>query len=365
MKILRNLVLTGILALLLTGCAEDMETVEPDVAKKIDVSNYFPSIGMARTYVQYGTDGENMQASDIVKMEHDSEGKEMVYIHGKGGLIAETIQEYKVDKKAVSVIYIINSLKNEETNILELASKEKWETNDADNSVSYLTGSGLTEEVPAGSFDNVIEVTTVIPDDKREQKTVKYYAPEVGLIKTVFHFKDGEKYVFSELESYEMTDEQEVMEEVEGSTVEESGEEPAEQAEENTTDGEQALQDGSYSNTQYQFSFSMPQAMLERMEVDTGSWDKDAIATIDFSLHDSSRKLEQGLFSIIVFENTGDEWDHPVYKYVGENDKYVFAYTTSSEPTEAMLLPENADLLQEAQDMIQASQEAMDSFEAK
>ncbi|QTD40961.1 hypothetical protein [Sporosarcina sp. Te-1] len=369
MKIVRNLLLTGILALLLTGCSDNMKTVDADVAKKIDVSDYFPPIGLTRTYVQYGTEGENMKATDTVKMEVGSEGNEMVYIHETGGLIADSIREYKVEKDAVHVIYIINALKNEETDMLELASKESWETNDADKSVSYMTGSGLSVEVPAGSFQNVIEVTNIVPDDKREQKTVKYYAPEVGLIKTVFHFKDGEEYVFSELESFKMTEEKHAEQKEDAKSEEvtkkDSEEESKEQPKESSPAVETAPQEGIYSNTNYQFSFSMPQTMLDRMDVNTGSWDHDAVATIDFSLNEPTRNIEQGLFSIVVFENTGAEWDHPVYKYVGENEKYVFAYTMAGDPIEAMLLPENADLLEEAQSIIQASQEAMETFEAK
>ncbi|MBB4823385.1 hypothetical protein HNO89_000605 [Sporosarcina luteola] len=369
MKIMRNLVTLGILALLLTGCSENMKTVDSEVAKKIDVSNYFPTIGMTRTYVQHDTEGKDLQETDIVKMEPDSEGNEIIYIQAKGGLVADSIKEYKVDKDAVRLIYIINTLKNEETDILELAPKVTWETNDADKSVSYMTDSGLAVEVPAGSFQNVIEVTTIIPDDKHEQKTVKYFAPEVGLIKTVFHFKDGEEYVFSELESFEMTDEKQVEQkedpESEESTKKDSGEESKEPPKKSSSTGETSPQEGIYSNTNYQFSFSMPQSMLDRMDVKTGSWDSDAVATVDFSLNEPSRNIEQGLFSIVVFENTGAEWDHPVYKYVGENDKYIFAYTMAGDPIEAMLLPENADLLEEAQSIIQESQEAMETFEAK
>ena len=157
-------------------------------------------MGLQRTYIQYGTTGENMHATDEVKIEYDSSGEEQLYIHEKGGLLIENISQYKVTSSEVRLIYVINAFNNNEVNELDLANKNEWKTGDGDNSVSYLTRTGLNIEVPAGIFKDSIEVTNITNIESEEKTSVNYYAPVVGLIKTVF-INTGGKHVFSELES--------------------------------------------------------------------------------------------------------------------------------------------------------------------
>ncbi|WP_336823739.1 hypothetical protein [Sporosarcina sp. USHLN248] len=362
MKKYYTLLFISLFALVLVGCSDHIKTVDTKEAEAIDVSDYFPPIGMMRTYNQYDPDGKTVEAIDTVNLSINSDGPDTVYIHEKGGMASESIKEYAVNEKEVRLVYVVNALKNEETAIVELSNKPKWEKNDSDKSISYLTATGLTVEVPAGKYDNVIEVTTVIPNDKKGRKTVHYYAPEIGLIKTVFGFEDGDNFTFSELKSLEMKED----------TSE--ADHQVKQDEETTTDATEDeettsadAKEGVYSNKQYGFSFEMPADMLKRLTADTGSWDSDAIATVDFTFTDTDRSIEQSLFSIIVFENDGnaDNWEHTVYKYVGSNDSYIFAYTMSSEPNEEMLKPENEDLLKKVQQIAEVSRQSMETFEAE
>ncbi|MCG7344821.1 hypothetical protein MHZ92_11805 [Sporosarcina sp. ACRSL] len=191
-------------ALVLNGCSSDNKTVDSKTAEAIDVSEYFPPIGMTREYTNYDTDGNSVASIDTVNLSTNSDGTDTVYIHEKG-VASEAIKEYIVSKEEVKLVYLINSFGNAETAVVELANKPEWDKNDASQSVSRMTATGLTMEVPAGKYDHVIEITSVIPGDK-EGKTLNYYAPEVGLIKTVFSFKDGEEFIFNELKSAKKVD---------------------------------------------------------------------------------------------------------------------------------------------------------------
>ncbi|MDN4608069.1 hypothetical protein [Sporosarcina highlanderae] len=185
--------------LVLSGCS-DNKTVDTKTAEAIDVSEYFPPVGMTREYIYYDTEGQTVETTETINLATDSEGKETVYIQEKDGESTKSIQEYIVSKEEVKLIYIINSLGNTETAVVELANKPKWDKNDSNKSVGMMTATNLTMEVPAGKYNKVIEITSVIPGDK-EGKTINYYAPGVGLIKTVFSFKDGQDFIFSELKS--------------------------------------------------------------------------------------------------------------------------------------------------------------------
>lgn len=190
---------------ILSGCSSDNKTVDTKTAEAIDVSKYFPPIGMTRVYIQYDTEGQTAEFSDSVNLATNSDGTESIYIHEQSGSNTKSIKEYEVSPEEVKLIYIINSMKSEETAVLEIANKPKWDKNDVHQSVGMMTATGLTMEVPAGKYNEVIEITSVIPGDK-EGKTVNYYAPEVGLLKTVFSFKDGEEFTFNELKSAEKVD---------------------------------------------------------------------------------------------------------------------------------------------------------------
>ncbi|WHT48059.1 hypothetical protein QNH10_18785 [Sporosarcina thermotolerans] len=166
----------------LSGCSSDNKTVDKKTAEAIDISEYFPSIGMTREYIHYDTEGQTVESIETVNVSTDSEGNDSVYIHEKGGVTTETIKEYIVSSEEVKLVYLINTLGNNETAVVELANKPKWDKNDANKSVGMMTATGLTMEVPAGKYNEVIEITSVIPEDK-EGKTIHYYAPESALLR--------------------------------------------------------------------------------------------------------------------------------------------------------------------------------------
>jgi len=196
------------LVLVFGGCSSDNQAVDQKTAEMIDVSDYFPPIGAVRIYSQYDTDGKTFESVDTVNLATDSEGNNSVYIHEKGGLAAETIKEYAVSSEEVKLVYVVNPNENKETAIVELANKPEWDKKDENKSVSQMTATDLTVKVPAGTYKNVIEIATTVPGDSKG-KMINYYAPEVGLIKTVFSFSDGDKFTFSELKSVEMKEEAE------------------------------------------------------------------------------------------------------------------------------------------------------------
>ena len=207
MKKLQTFLFIGLLVLVLSGCSKDIKSVSSEAAEAINVSEYFPPIGMTKTYFQYGAEGEKLESIETVNLSVNSDGPDTVYTHNTGGLVTDTMKEYIVSEESLRNIYVVNVTRKEEVDVVELANKPEWDKNDPDKSVSYMTATDLTMEVPAGKYDNVIEVTTVIPDDIKGRKTMHYYAPEVGLIKTVFVFEDGDEFTFSELKSAEMMDE--------------------------------------------------------------------------------------------------------------------------------------------------------------
>lgn len=167
---------------------------------QLDVSLYFPPVGLQRTYIEYGSTGNNMIRNDEVKFDMNSDGNEEIYIHALGGLGIERVDQFEITQNEIRRVYMINALINMEVNILELTNRKEWKTGDGDNSVSSMTGIGLTMEVPAGMFTECIEVTNFIEGDIEGRKTLKYYAPKVGIIKTVY-VNGKEEFVSEELQS--------------------------------------------------------------------------------------------------------------------------------------------------------------------
>lgn len=194
------LIVIFLLSGLLSSCVQN-ENKTNDPTNDLIISNYFPPVGLERTYIQYGTTGKNILEKDVIKFEIDSSGKESIYIHGKDGVGGETIKEYEVNDDSIRVVYIINAFLNTEVDELELTNKKKWDVGDSDNSVNYLTADNLEINVPAGTFQNCIEITQVIKTKKDTSKIINYYAPTVGLIKTVYEMDDG-KYTYKELQGY-------------------------------------------------------------------------------------------------------------------------------------------------------------------
>ncbi|WP_214758769.1 hypothetical protein [Exiguobacterium sp. s123] len=192
---------------LLIGCVQNGEPTINNSSTNIAVSSYFPPVGLERTYIQYGTTGENILSNDTVKSEVDSSGKESLYIHEKGGLAVERVTEYKVNDHSIRVVYRINAFMNKEVDELELTNRKSWNVGDSDNSIRYLTNENLKITVPAGTFQDCIEITQVTGTEGNGNTSIYYYAPTVGLVKTVWKL-DGEKFTAMELQSFSKDTEQ-------------------------------------------------------------------------------------------------------------------------------------------------------------
>lgn len=186
---------------LLIGWVQSEKPTINNSSTNIAVSNYFPPVGLERTYIQYGTTGENLFSNDTVKSEVNSSGKESLYIHETGGLAVERVTEYEINDHSIRVVYRINALMNKEVDELELTNRKSWNVGDSDNSIRYLTNENLEIAVPAGTFQDCIEITQVTETGKNSNTSIYYYAPTVGLVKTVWEI-EGEKFTALELQSF-------------------------------------------------------------------------------------------------------------------------------------------------------------------
>ncbi|WP_102273719.1 hypothetical protein [Cytobacillus massiliigabonensis] len=333
---------------LLTSCSST-ETVSSKEADKLVISDYFPQVGLERSYIQYGTTGENTTVNDIVVSETDASGKEMIYIKEAGSLAGEKITQYEVNNDSIRVVYLMNALKNEEADVIELTAQPEWKTGDGDDSVSYLTETGLDIEVPAGMFNHCIEVTNIAKSKSGEHKVVKYYAPKAGLIKTVFYLEDEGEFVFSELQTSNLD-----RINAEEKQLDENSDSPS---------SEQTLTNGStYRNNEYGFVFTYPSEWDQYIKISEGSWAGDAEATIDINYIED--KIDQNVFSIVVFDYVAEEeqWDHPMMRYLAANNGKTFAISVAVEPSEELLKPENEKKLKYIQEMIANLEIVEDSF---
>ncbi|TCI77718.1 hypothetical protein EVJ20_07080 [Exiguobacterium sp. SH0S1] len=186
---------------LLMGCFQNEDIVRNNSSVDIIVSNYFPEVGLERTYIEYGKSGETLISNDTVKLEIDSSGDEVLYIHAKDGIAGERIVEYEVSKNSIKKVYIINAIFNKKIDELELTNQRSWSTGDSDNALRYLTDDKLEVTVPAGIFQECIEVTEVFKSKEYIYTSIYYYAPKIGLIKTVFEV-DDERFTYTELQSF-------------------------------------------------------------------------------------------------------------------------------------------------------------------
>jgi len=351
---LENAFLSLIILLLHGGCSSP-ETVSSQEAKELNISSYFPEVGLKRSYVQYGTTGENLYPTDEVKNEYDSKGNELIYIHEKNGLAVETIEQYEIYDNEVVVVHRINPLMNKEVNEIELANKTKWETGDPDNTSNYLTGSGLSIEVTAGTFEDVIEVTNVVSIESEDSREIiKYYAPNVGLIKMVFLI-NNEEHVFMELETTNLK------------SLSNSNQKKVEDVNENTNEPEvketKSETGNTYKNEDFGFSFTFPGNMLDKVRISYGAWSVDSEESIDFTY--LSEQVEQYLFSIVVYNGAIEEqnWENPMQMYIGNNGTKTFSLATAGDPSESLLSPENEEHLKNAQDILQNVDVIINSFQ--
>ena len=317
----------------------------------IDVSDYFPLIGLERTYIEYGTTGYEGIYNDIVKQEYDNDGNEVIYIHGNGGLVGESVLEYSVTEKEIRLVYRINALLNKEVNELELSSNKEWFTGDDDNSKKIITGRDLTVKTKAGTFNDVLEVTEII--DSSESKIVKYYAPKIGIIKTVYRLSSEDEHVYSELESTNL--------DILLGSVDKNDIETNDEKEE--VKHQEIIDSNIYVDDRYGFEFQLPFEHSENIKSNYNTW--NGKNTLNFTY--IKAEVEQPLFSIVIDDEIIEEsnWENPMDAYLGNNGVYTFSLSMVPGPSESLMKSEDENLLNFFQSIMENMYIVTDSFDMK
>ncbi|MCM3572506.1 hypothetical protein M3172_04845 [Mesobacillus subterraneus] len=171
---------------------EDSEQI--DEFKNIKASDYFPRIVTRNQYTSPNGDGTNMTVLEIAKYGvglNNREERMIESISYQGNVeLGRAVEHYSVTEK---------SIKNQDG--LEIfKTKPRWTSNNTEFHISeYLK----TYTVPAGSFDNCIEVTRV---DIPTQLTVRMvHAPGVGIIRMTSQSQGKEEELIAELVSTSTT----------------------------------------------------------------------------------------------------------------------------------------------------------------
>ncbi|WHP40398.1 hypothetical protein QIX46_17810 [Lysinibacillus boronitolerans] len=333
----------------IVGCSSQDSDVTEEI--NIDVSDYFPLIGLERTYIEYGNTGQEEIYNDIVIQEYDKEGNEVIYIHGYGGLIGESVLEYSVTEKEIRLIYRINSLLNKEVNELELSSNKEWFTGDGDDSKSIITGRDLTVKTKAGTFNDVLEVTKI--KDSSEPKIVKYYAPKVGVIKTVYLLSSEDEHVYSELESTNL--------DILLGSVDKNKIETNDEKEE--IKQQEIIDSKIYVDNRYGFKFQLPFEQSENIKSNYDTWNEKVILKFTYIKED----VEQSLFSIIIDDEVIEQsnWENPMDVYLGNNGVYTFSLSIVPEPSISLIESGDENILEYVQSIMENMYIVTDSFEMK
>ncbi|MBC2579097.1 GerMN domain-containing protein [Clostridium sp. DJ247] len=208
MKKVFTLISIGLLLVLLSGCVGPNKDNSSNVnnqsnaptSQLLEIKDYFP----IKNNVRYTYQGKgNEYASYNVYIDYTSEGKVQQRVDN-GGTVTAKVMELK-DGKLTKLLsreeayYRENLLgaKGDEEEILlmePLAKGTTWTLKDS--RVRTITSTSVDITTPSGSY-KAIEVETKGPKDK----TIDYYAKNVGLIKSVFI--SGESEIISSLSKIE------------------------------------------------------------------------------------------------------------------------------------------------------------------
>ncbi|MFW5988286.1 MAG: hypothetical protein ACOCQA_02475 [bacterium] len=207
------IILIILISILIAGCAtnEDMDNESKEVNfDKEKLLAYFPVLpGM-----HYEYRGEGIEYAAFIRDIKYVE-KPFVQIHdNNGGTIVATI--YKVKEDRISIISQQEEFYSEDNLLLKLDKdvKEKeiilktplqegnsWESNDKRKEIIKT---GMTLELPAGKFYDVIKVESKLTNRENELTNYYYYAKNIGLVKEE---SKGENFnVISELKAYKNTE---------------------------------------------------------------------------------------------------------------------------------------------------------------
>lgn len=167
------------------GNASDNKTNEDSTTQLLKIEDYYP----IKENVKYVYEGNgNEYASYNVYVDYTSENKVQQRVDNGGTVIAKVIEinDGKVTRllSRAEAYYRENLLeaKGDDVEVLlmePLVKGTSWKLDDS--RIRKITNTSVKVETPSGSYD-AIEVTTEGSNDK----TIDYYAKNVGLVKSVF-----------------------------------------------------------------------------------------------------------------------------------------------------------------------------------
>ena len=177
--------------------------------------------------------------------------------------------------------------------------------------------------------------------DSDISKTVKYYAPHVGLIKTVFIIED-EEHIYKELTS-------------------------SNSLSRNSMENKPSIGNSdraTYENEYYGFTLDYPSSWANRIEISYGSWASDAEATIDFAYVNPSKEIEQYVFSVLIHDEIIDKsyWENSNGRYITNDGNKTYSLAIAGEPNTDLLNPKNQEDLEFVQGMMEELDVIVDTF---
>lgn len=190
MKKVNSIIVFLLISIFLFGCqtkntltkAENTPTPTPQALK---LEDYFP----IKNNVQYYYEGKGMEyATYTVYNDYTTSSKVQQRVDN-GGTVSAKVLEIKDGKLILNFTrgetyfrenFLESKSTNEDVLLAEPLEKgNKWTLKDS--RVRTITGTSVDVSTPSGNY-KAIEVTTDGPNDK----TIDYYAKDVGLVKTVF-----------------------------------------------------------------------------------------------------------------------------------------------------------------------------------
>ena len=128
----------------------------------------------------------------------------------------------------------------------------------------------------------------------------------------------------------------------------------------------QYLTSTTYVNEEFGFSLEFPESWSGVVGFDTKTDDDELAGAVNF-IYAPVENIHQPIFSIRIYQEPLSE-DYKAYMvfeyYIGENDELDYTYSTSGEPEEETLKPENSRYLEQAMQMVNEEVPViMDSFQ--
>ena len=119
-----------------------------------------------------------------------------------------------------------------------------------------------------------------------------------------------------------------------------------------------------YTNEDYGVSFDYPSSWNNSVEISYGSWMSNSEATIDFVYQNTSKEIEQNVFSVIVYDEILEDshWENGNERYITNDGDKTFTLLISGEVNEDFLDSKNIENLKFVQDMIEELDTVVGTF---